>query len=108
MSESKVKELGLSPLARIVSYGDSEVDPMDFCIAPATATQRALARAGMKQSQLEYYEFNEAFAVTALANMKLLDIDISRINVNGGAVALGHPIGTSGARIIQSLVAVLG
>lgn len=61
----------------------------------------------MKQSQLEYYEFNEAFAATSLSNMKLLDIDISKINVNGGAIALGHPIGVSGARIIQSLLTVM-
>lgn len=72
-----MKELGLTPLGRIVSYADSEVDPMDFCIAPAISTKKALEKAGMKQSQLEAYEFNEAFAATALANMKLLDIDIS-------------------------------
>lgn len=107
MSEKKVKELGLTPLGRIISYADSEVDPMDFCIAPSKSTQRALERAGMKQSQLEYYEFNEAFAATSLSNMKLLDIDISKINVNGGAIALGHPIGVSGARIIQSLLTVM-
>lgn len=93
MSEKKVKELGLTPLGRIISYADCEVDPIDFCIAPAKSTQRALERGGMKQSQLEYFEFNEAFSATALANMKLLDIDISKINVNGGAVALGHPVG---------------
>ncbi|KAL4472422.1 hypothetical protein ABPG74_018371 [Tetrahymena malaccensis] len=107
MSEQKVKELGLTPLGRIVSYADAEVDPIDFCIAPAKSSQKALDRAGMKISQLEYFEFNEAFSATALANMKLLDIDISKINLHGGAVALGHPVGFSGARIIQSLLTVL-
>ncbi len=93
MSEEKVKEFGLKPLARIVSYADAEVEPLDFCIAPSKAIPLAAERAGMKLSQIEYFEINEAFAVTILANMKLLDLDVDRINVNGGAIALGHPIG---------------
>lgn len=93
MSESKMKELGLTPLGRIVSYADSEVDPIDFCISPSKSSKLALERAAMKISQIEYFEFNEAFASTALSNMKILDIDPARINLNGGAIAIGHPIG---------------
>ncbi|KRX09839.1 Thiolase-like protein [Pseudocohnilembus persalinus] len=107
MSEQKVKELGVTPLARIVSYADSEVDPIDFCIAPAKSGQRALERAGMKVSQIDYHEVNEAFSATALANIKLLDLDIDRVNIYGGAVALGHPIGMSGSRIVLNLVNIL-
>lgn len=107
MSEEKVKELNLKPLGRIVGYADSEVDPIDFCIAPSKSSQKVLERAGMNIKQIEYFEFNEAFSTTALSLMKLLDIDHSRVNVHGGAVALGHPIGVSGARIIGSLLTVL-
>jgi len=107
MSEDKVKELNIRPLARIVSFADSEVDPIDFCIAPAKSSVKALERAGMKSSQIDYHEINEAFSATVLANMKLLDIPLDRVNVNGGAVALGHPIGMSGARIVLSLISVL-
>ncbi|EGR34678.1 hypothetical protein IMG5_004260 [Ichthyophthirius multifiliis] len=107
MSEKKIKELNIKPLAKIISFADAEVDPIDFCIAPTKAAQKALVLAGMKQQQIEFYEFSEAFAVTALCNMKLFDIDPIKINVNGGAVALGHPIGMSGARLVQSLVSVL-
>lgn len=107
MSEKRVKELGLKPLGRIVSFADAEVAPVDFCIAPAQSSAKALERAGMKLQHIDYHEINEAFAVTVLANMKLLDLDIERVNVHGGAVALGHPIGASGSRIVLSLLNVL-
>eukprot|EP00331_Platyophrya_macrostoma_P034991 CAMPEP_0176445886 /NCGR_PEP_ID=MMETSP0127-20121128/23984_1 /TAXON_ID=938130 /ORGANISM="Platyophrya macrostoma, Strain WH" /LENGTH=406 /DNA_ID=CAMNT_0017831789 /DNA_START=21 /DNA_END=1241 /DNA_ORIENTATION=+ len=107
MSADKAKEKGLKPLARIVSYADAETDPIDFCIAPTPAIQKALQYAGKKITDIDYFEINEAFAATVLANMKLLDLDHERVNVNGGAVALGHPIGMSGARIVQSLISVL-
>jgi acetyl-CoA C-acetyltransferase len=93
MAEEHASKLGLKPLGRILSYGDAEVEPIDFCIAPAKACQIALQRAGKKINDVDYHEVNEAFAVTALANMKLLDIDHDKINVHGGAVAMGHPIG---------------
>lgn len=107
MSEEKAAKLNLKPLARIVSFADYEVDPIDFCIAPAKAVQIALERGGKKITDIDYHEINEAFSVTVLANMKLLDLDYERVNVNGGAVALGHPVGMSGARIIISLMSVL-
>lgn len=92
-SEDKLKELNLKPLARIVSYADAEVEPIDFCISPSKAAAKALNRAGMKMHQIDYHEINEAFATTVLANMKLLDLPIEKVNVNGGAIALGHPLG---------------
>lgn len=107
MSEQAAKDRGLKPLARVVSFGDGAVAPIDFGIAPAKACQEALARANLTMKDIEYHEINEAFAAVALANMKLLDLDHSRVNVHGGAVALGHPIGASGARIILSLMNVL-
>lgn len=106
-SEEAVKKHNLKPLGRIVSYADSEVEPIDFCIAPEKAGKLALSRAGMKLNQIDFFEFNEAFSVTVLANMKLLDIGLDKVNVNGGAVALGHPIGMSGARIVLTLLNVL-
>jgi acetyl-CoA C-acetyltransferase len=81
--------------------------PIDFAIAPAKACTKLLAKAGMSMGDVEYHEVNEAFSAVALANMKLLDLDPSIVNINGGAVALGHPLGTSGARIMVSLMNVL-
>jgi len=107
MSEEAAKERGLKPLARIVSFDDGAVAPIDFGIAPAKACQSALSRAGLTIKDIEYHEINEAFAAVAIANMKLMDLDYSKVNVHGGAVALGHPIGASGARIILSLINVL-
>jgi acetyl-CoA C-acetyltransferase len=95
MAEEQASKLGLKPLGRIVSFADAEVEPIDFCIAPAKAVQLTLQRAGKKLTDVDYHEINEAFAVTVLANMKLLDIDHDRVNVHGGAVAMGHPIGYS-------------
>lgn len=107
MSEEAVKKHGVTPLAEVVSWGDAEVHPMDFNICPADAAKVALKKAGMKINDVDFFEFNEAFSVTGLANMKILDLDPSTVNVNGGAVALGHPIGMSGARIVLSLLSVL-
>jgi acetyl-CoA C-acetyltransferase len=94
-------------LARIVSYADHEVDPIDFCVAPSKSGQKALDKAGMKIQHIDYHEVNEAFACTVLANMKLLDLNPEKVNVHGGAVAMGHPIGVSGARVVLSLINVL-
>jgi len=102
-----VKQAGIKPLARIVSYADSEVDPMDFCISPVKSAQKALEYAGKSLKDIDYFEINGAFSVTVLANMKLLDLAPERVNVHGDAVALGHPVGMSGARILLSLISVL-
>lgn len=107
MSEDEARERGLKPLARIVAYDDAAVAPIDFAIAPAKAAEKMLKRAGMTMNDIEYHEVNEAFSAVALANMKLLDLDPSRVNVHGGAVALGHPVGVSGTRILISLINVL-
>uniref|UniRef100_A0A7S3I2G6 acetyl-CoA C-acetyltransferase n=1 Tax=Favella ehrenbergii TaxID=182087 RepID=A0A7S3I2G6_9SPIT len=107
MSEDAARERGLKPLARIRAYDDAAVAPIDFAIAPAKAAEKLLKRAGMNMGDIEYHEVNEAFSAVALANMKLLDLDPSRVNVHGGAVALGHPIGMSGTRILISLINVL-
>lgn len=101
------KDLNLTPLFKIRGFGDAARAPIEFPIAPSDAIPRAAANAGVKLSDIEYHEINEAFAVVALANAKLLNLDIDRINVHGGAVALGHPIGCSGARIIGTLYNVL-
>lgn len=107
MSEEGLKKYGITPLAEVVSWGDAEVHPMDFNICPADAANVALKKAGLKVSDIDFFEFNEAFSVTGLANMKIMDLDPAKVNVNGGAVALGHPIGMSGARIVLSLISVL-
>jgi len=107
MDEEMAKDMGCTPLARISGFGDFEQDPVDFTTAPAHAVPKALKMAGMSASDVDFHEINEAFSVVALANMKLLDLDHSKVNVNGGAVSLGHPIGCSGARIIGSLYSVL-
>lgn len=87
-----------------MAYADAELDPIDFSIAPQKAVKKVLARAGLSIGQIDLFEFNEAFAVVCLANMKLLDIGDDKVNLHGGAVAMGHPIGVSGARLIQSLL----
>lgn len=107
MTEADAANLGLRPLARIRGYGDAEQDPQDFTTTPSLAVPVALKHAGMDSSDVEYHEINEAFSVVALANMKLLNLDHARVNVFGGAVALGHPIGCSGARILGTLYSVL-
>ena len=107
MSEEKANALKLKPLAYIKSYADAAHEPKWFTTAPAKALPKALDKAGLKTSDIEFFEFNEAFAVVGLANAKILDLDTTKINVNGGAVSLGHPLGCSGARIIVTLLNVL-
>jgi acetyl-CoA C-acetyltransferase len=107
MSAEKASELGLEPLAKIRAYADAAQEPKWFTTAPAKALPTALERAGLTIGDIDYFEFNEAFAVVGLANMKLLGIPDTKVNVNGGAVSLGHPLGCSGARIITTLLGVL-
>jgi len=107
MSEEKAQALGLTPLAYIKSYADAAQEPKWFTTAPAKALPKALEKAGLSVSDVDFFEFNEAFAVVGLANAKILGLDNSKINVNGGAVSLGHPLGCSGARIIVTLISVL-
>lgn len=107
MSEEKANELGLKPLAYISGYADAAQEPKWFTTAPAKALPKALAKAGLSQEQIDFFEFNEAFSVVGLANIKILGLDSEKVNVNGGAVSLGHPLGCSGARIIVTLLNVL-
>lgn len=107
MSEEKAKSLGLTPLAYIKSYADAAQEPKWFTTAPAKALPKALDKAGIAISDVDFFEFNEAFSVVGLANAKILGLDNDKINVNGGAVSLGHPLGCSGARIIVTLINVL-
>jgi len=107
MSEEKANELGLKPLAYIKSYADAAQEPKWFTTAPAKALPLAINKAGIKLDNVDYFEFNEAFSVVGLANMKILGLDDSNVNVNGGAVSLGHPLGCSGVRIIITLINVL-
>jgi acetyl-CoA C-acetyltransferase len=107
MSEDKAQALGLKPLAYIKSYADAAQEPKWFTTAPAKALPKALDKAGISVADVDYFEFNEAFAVVGLANAKILGLDNNKINVNGGAVSLGHPLGCSGARIIVTLINVL-
>ena len=107
MSASKAAELGLQPIARITGYADAAQEPEWFTTAPAKALPKALAKAGITMDTVDFFEFNEAFSVVGLANMKLLGLDAAKVNVHGGAVSLGHPLGASGARIITTLIGVL-
>lgn len=107
MTREKADELGLKPLAVIRGYADAAQEPKWFTTAPAKALPKALAKANLELSDVDYYEFNEAFSVVGLANMKILGLDNSKVNVNGGAVSLGHPLGCSGARILVTLINVL-
>lgn len=107
MSKEKAVALGLKPLAKIKGYSDAEQAPEWFTTAPALAVPKAVEKAGLKMSDISYYELNEAFSVVGLANMKLMNLDASKVNVNGGAVSLGHPLGCSGARVIVTLINVL-
>ena len=107
VSKEIMEELGLQPLARIVSYADAAQAPEDFTTAPSKALPIALKKAGLEVSDIDFFEFNEAFSVVGLANNKILGLDASKVNVNGGAVAIGHPLGSSGSRIIVTLINVL-
>ena len=107
MSEEKANSLGLIPLAYIKSYADAAQEPKWFTTSPAKALPKALNKAGLSISDVDFFEFNEAFSVVGIANSKILNIDTAKVNVNGGAVSLGHPLGCSGARIIVTLINVL-
>jgi acetyl-CoA C-acetyltransferase len=106
-SKEAVEKYGLKPLAKIVSYADAAQDPEWFTTAPAKAVPIALKKANMTTDQIDYWELNQAFAVVGIANTKLLGLDPSKVDVNGGAVALGHPLGNSGSRVIVTLINVL-
>jgi acetyl-CoA C-acetyltransferase len=107
MSKEKMEELGLKPLAKIISYADAAQSPERFTTSPSKALPIALKKAGLEVSDIDFFELNEAFAVVGLANNKILGLDAAKVNVNGGAVSLGHPLGSSGSRIIVTLINVL-
>lgn len=107
MSEEKAIAMGLKPLAYIKSYADAAQEPKWFTTAPAKALPKALTKAGLSISDVDFFEFNEAFSVVGLANAKILGLPNDKVNVNGGAVSLGHPLGCSGARIVVTLINVL-
>ena len=107
MSLERANALGLKPLATIVSYADAAREPEWFTVAPAKALPKALKKANIQIEDVDYFEFNEAFSVVGLANMKILGLDATKVNVHGGAVSLGHPLGCTGARIVVTLVNVL-
>lgn len=107
MSATKAKELGIQPIAIIKGFADAEQDPRWFTTSPALALPKALAKANVEINEIDFFEFNEAFSVVGIVNTEILKIDATKVNVHGGAVALGHPLGCSGARIIVSLVHIL-
>lgn len=107
MSADKAKELNIKPLAKIVSYADAAHEPKWFTTAPAKALPKALAKASITINDVDFFELNEAFSVVGLANMKILEIPSDQVNVNGGAVSIGHPLGVSGARIVIALTSIL-
>lgn len=108
MSKEKAKELGVKPIARILGFADAAQDPMWFTTTPSIAIPKAMKAAGVDKKDVGYYEINEAFSAVAIANNMKLGLDPEKVNVNGGAVALGHPLGASGARITMALANVLG
>jgi acetyl-CoA C-acetyltransferase len=107
MSGEKAKELGLRPLARIVAYADAEQAPEWFTTTPSLAVPKAVEKAGLQMKDIDYWELNEAFSVVGIENSRRMKLDAERVNVNGGAVAIGHPLGASGARILVTLIHVL-
>jgi acetyl-CoA C-acetyltransferase len=107
MSEEKAKELNLKPIAKIISYADASQEPKWFTTSPTKAINKALGRANMAVNDIDFWELNEAFSVVGIVNTKLLKLDSKKVDVNGGAVALGHPLGSSGSRIIVTLINVL-
>ena len=107
MSKEKAAELGLKPIAKIVSYADAEQAPEWFTTTPSLAVPKAVAKAGLKMEDISYWELNEAFAVVGIENSRRMKLDPAKVNVNGGAVSIGHPLGCSGARIIVTLINVL-
>jgi acetyl-CoA C-acetyltransferase len=102
-----MEALGLKPIGRIVSFADAEQAPEWFTTTPSIAVPKAIAKAGLTSADIAYYELNEAFAVVGIENTKRMNLDAANVNVNGGAVSIGHPLGASGARIIVTLLNVL-
>jgi acetyl-CoA C-acetyltransferase len=107
MSQQKAEELGLQPLAKIISYADAEQEPKWFTTTPSLAVPKAVEKAGLKMDDISFFELNEAFSVVGIVNIQRMKLDAAKVNVHGGAVSLGHPLGCSGARIIVSLINVL-
>lgn len=107
VSEAKLKQLGLKPLAKVSGWGEAARTPFDFTIAPALAVPKAIKHAGLSLDKVDFFELNEAFSVVGLANAELVNIPLEKLNVYGGAVAMGHPLGCSGARIVVTLLSVL-
>ncbi|MEH6307056.1 acetyl-CoA C-acyltransferase [Olivibacter sp. CPCC 100613] len=107
MSKTRAQQLGVKPLARILGYADAQQEPEWFTTAPAQAIPLALQQAGLSAKEVDYYEINEAFSVVSIANNRLLQLDPEKVNIYGGAVSLGHPLGASGARIVVTLLSVL-
>jgi acetyl-CoA C-acetyltransferase len=107
MSAEIAKELGIQPIAIIKSFADAEQDPKWFTTSPSLALPKALDKANLTINDIQFFEFNEAFSVVGIVNTEILKIDPTKVNVHGGAVAMGHPLGCSGARIIVSLVHIL-
>jgi acetyl-CoA C-acetyltransferase len=107
ISKEKADELGLKPIAKIVSYADAEQAPEWFTTTPSLAVPKAVAKAGLTMDDIQYWELNEAFSVVGIENSRRMKLDPAKVNVNGGAVSIGHPLGASGARIIVTLINVL-
>ena len=107
MSKEKAQELGVKPIAKILGFADAAQDPKWFTTTPSLAIPKAMKQAGVDKKNVDYYEINEAFAAVAIANNIKLGLDVKNVNVNGGAVALGHPLGSSGSRIVTTLINVL-
>ena len=107
VSKEKMEELGLKPIAKIISYADAEQEPKLFTTTPSLAVPKAVERGGLKMEDISYFELNEAFAVVGIENSRRMKLDPSKVNVNGGAVSIGHPLGCSGARILVTLINVL-
>ena len=107
MSMEKAKELNIKPIAKVVSYSDAAHEPENFTTAPAKAIEKLLKKNNLSVNDVDYFELNEAFSVVGLANIKILNLDKNKVNINGGAVSLGHPLGNSGSRIIVTLINVL-
>ena len=107
MSKEKAVAMGLKPIAKIISWADAEQAPEWFTTTPSLAVPRAVEKAGLKMEDISYWELNEAFSVVGIENSRRMKLDPARVNVNGGAVSLGHPLGASGARILVTLINVL-
>ncbi len=107
MSQDKAEELGIKPIAEILSFADAEQAPEWFTTTPSLALPKAVSKAGLQMKDIDYWEINEAFSVVAIENSKRLNLDPAKVNVHGGAVSLGHPLGASGARILVTLIHIL-